>query len=450
MVANPGSVWDSEYQTTSNRALAAQLLRLQTQVHERLLAETDLQDLQRMTREQLLERVGILTGEVARASRFTLTARMRQQVLSEVYNEVRGFGPIQALLDDDTITEVMVNGPRVIFVERKGKVEEVERQFVDDLHVMRILNKIIAPLGRRLDESMPMVDARLPDGSRVNAIIPPVSVTGPCVTIRKFSREPFSVDSLISFGTLTEPMREFLRACVEARLNILVSGGTGSGKTTTLNVLSSMIPAGERIVTIEDAAELRLQQRHVITLEARPPNLEGRGEITIRQLVKNALRMRPDRIVIGEVRGGEALDMLQAMNTGHDGSLSTCHANSPRDVLSRLETMTLMSGAELPSRAIREQIAAAIDLIVQQARLRDGSRRITHITEVQHMESDRIVTQDLYKFEQEGVDMAGRVVGKFMFTGLRPLFADKLTAQGVRLPTDLQQAWMGAGKACRQ
>ncbi|MBP8951295.1 MAG: CpaF family protein [Armatimonadetes bacterium] len=450
MVANPGSVWDSEYQTTSNRALAAQLLRLQTQVHERLLAETDLQDLQRMTREQLLERVGIITGEVARASRFTLTARMRQQVLSEVYNEVRGFGPIQALLDDDTITEVMVNGPRVIFVERKGKVEEVERQFVDDLHVMRILNKIIAPLGRRLDESMPMVDARLPDGSRVNAIIPPVSVTGPCVTIRKFSREPFSVDSLISFGTLTEPMREFLRACVEARLNILVSGGTGSGKTTTLNVLSSMIPAGERIVTIEDAAELRLQQRHVITLEARPPNLEGRGEITIRQLVKNALRMRPDRIVIGEVRGGEALDMLQAMNTGHDGSLSTCHANSPRDVLSRLETMTLMSGAELPSRAIREQIAAAIDLIVQQARLRDGSRRITHITEVQHMESDRIVTQDLYKFEQEGVDMAGRVVGKFMFTGLRPLFADKLTAQGVRLPTDLQQAWMGAGKACRQ
>ncbi len=450
MVANPGSVWDSEYQTTSNRALAAQLLRLQTQVHERLLAETDLQDLQRMTREQLLERVGIITGEVARASRFTLTARMRQQVLSEVYNEVRGFGPIQALLDDDTITEVMVNGPRVIFVERKGKVEEVERQFVDDLHVMRILNKIIAPLGRRLDESMPMVDARLPDGSRVNAIIPPVSVTGPCVTIRKFSREPFSVDSLISFGTLTEPMREFLRACVEARLNILVSGGTGSGKTTTLNVLSSMIPAGERIVTIEDAAELRLQQRHVITLEARPPNLEGRGEITIRQLVKNALRMRPDRIVIGEVRGGEALDMLQAMNTGHDGSLSTCHANSPRDVLSRLETMTLMSGAELPSRAIREQIAAAIDLIVQQARLRDGSRRITHITEVQHMESDRIVTQDLYKFEQEGVDMAGRVVGKFMFTGLRPLFADKLTAQGVRLPTDLQQAWMGGGKACRQ
>ncbi|NSW56058.1 MAG: CpaF family protein [Armatimonadetes bacterium] len=450
MAANPEAAWDNEYLAKSNRALAAQLLRLQTQVHERLLAETDLQDLQRMTREQLLERVGIITSEAARTSRFTLTARMRQQVLSEVYNEVRGFGPIQALLDDDGITEVMVNGPRAIFVERNGKVEEVERQFVDDLHVMRILNKIIAPLGRRLDESMPMVDARLPDGSRVNAIIPPVSVTGPCVTIRKFSREPFSVDNLISLGTLTEPMREFLRACVEARLNILVAGGTGSGKTTTLNVLSSMIPAGERIVTIEDAAELRLQQRHVITLESRPPNLEGRGEITIRQLVRNALRMRPDRIIIGEVRGGEALDMLQAMNTGHDGSLSTCHANSPRDVLSRLETMTLMSGAELPSRAIREQIAAAIDLIVQQARLRDGSRRITHITEVQHMESDRIVTQDLYKFEQEGVDMAGRVVGKFVFTGLRPLFADKLAAQGVRLPTDLQQAWMGARKACPQ
>ncbi len=441
--------WDAEYLSNADRAQADRLLKFQAEVHQQLLADTDLQDLQKMTREQLLERIGVMTSEKARQSHFTLTARMRQHLLSEVFSEVRGFGPIQALLDDDSVSEVMVNGPKRIFVERKGKVEEVERQFIDDSHVMRIINKIIAPLGRRLDESMPMVDARLPDGSRVNAIIPPVSVTGPCITIRKFSSEPFTTDDLIGFGTMTEAMCEFLRACVEARLNIIVAGGTGSGKTTSLNVLSSMIPRGERIITIEDAAELRLQQRHVITLEARPANLEGRGEITIRNLVRNSLRMRPDRIVIGEVRGGEALDMLQAMNTGHDGSLSTCHANSPRDVLSRLETMTLMAGAELPSAAIREQIAAAIHVIVQQSRLRDGSRRITHISEVQNMEGDHIVMQDLYKFEQEGVDMSGRLVGKFVCTNLRPLFAEKLISQGVRLPTDLQQAWGGVGRSCQ-
>jgi len=441
--------WGSSYESTASRLQADRLLKLHAEIHERLLADTDLQDLQKMNREELLERIGTLTSEMVRTSRITLTARMRQQLLTQVFNEVRGFGPIQPLLDDDDITEIMVNGAETIFVERKGKVQPADARFIDDAHVMRIINKIIAPLGRRLDESMPMVDARLPDGSRVNAIIHPVSVKGPCVTIRKFSRDPFTPDDLVRFGTFAEPMRQFLRACVEARLNILVSGGTGSGKTTTLNVLSSMIPHGDRIITIEDAAEVQLQQKHVITLESRPPNLEGKGAITIRELLRNALRMRPDRIVVGEVRGGECLDMLQAMNTGHDGSLSTCHANAPRDTLARLETMTLMAGTELPSRAIREQIASAIHLIVQQARLRDGSRRITHISEVQGMEGEQIVMQDLYRFEQRGLDDAGRVVGEHEATGLRPQFAEKLIAQGVQLPADLRTAWAGGGPPCR-
>ena len=444
------AAWDAEYLVGAAAAQGNErLLNLQADIHERLLADTDLQELQDMTREQLLERIGAVTSEVVDDSHLTLTARMRQQILAEVLNEIRGFGPVQTLLEDETITEVMVNGPHMVFVERGGKIEEVNKHFLDDAHVLRIIDKIIAPLGRRLDEAMPMVDARLPDGSRVNAIIPPVSVTGPCVTVRKFSKDPFTTDDLVKFGTLSDPMREFLRACIEARLNIMVSGGTGSGKTTTLNVLSSMIPRTDRIITIEDAAELRLQQRHVITLEARPANLEGRGEITIRQLLRNCLRMRPDRIVVGEVRGGEALDMLQAMNTGHDGSLSTCHANSPRDVLSRLETMTLMAGTDLPSRAIREQVASAINLIVHQARLRDGSRKITHITEVQSMEGDHIVLQDIFRFKQEGVDGAGRVIGKHVSTGLRPQFADALIAEGIRLPTDLSQAWSGVGKPCQ-
>jgi pilus assembly protein CpaF len=450
MVAEPNPLAPNVHLLTADRAESEWMLKLQAEIHERLLAETDLQQLGKMSRSELLERIGTVTSDVIQASRLTITARMRQQLLTEVYNEIRGFGPIQSLLEDDTITEVMVNGPHMVFVERNGKLQEVSKHFLDDAHVMRILDKVIAPLGRRLDESMPMVDARLPDGSRVNAIIPPVCVTGPCITIRKFSRDPFTVDDLIKFGTLTEQMADFLRACVEARLNILVSGGTGSGKTTTLNVLSSMIPPGERIVTIEDSAELRLQQRHVVTLESRPPNLEGRGEITIRHLVRNALRMRPDRIVVGEVRGGEALDMLQAMNTGHDGSLTTCHANAPRDVLARLETMTLMAGTELPSRAIREQIASALHLIVHQSRLRDGSRRITHITEVQNMEGDNIVLQDLYRFKQEGVDAAGRVIGQHHSTGLRPQFADTLLAQGVRLPAELFREWTGGGGPCRR
>ncbi len=296
------------------------------------------------------------------------------------------------------------------------------------------------PLGRRIDESTPMVDARLPDGSRVNAIIPPLSVTGPTLTVRKFSREPYTTADLVNFGTLTQDMADLLSACVTARLNVVISGGTGSGKTTTLNVLSSYVPNDERIVTIEDAAELRLQQEHVVRLESRPPNLEGKGEITIRMLVRNALRMRPDRIIVGEVRGGEALDMLQAMNTGHDGSLSTAHTNSPRDTLSRLETMTLMAGTELPSRAIREQIAAAIHLIVHQNRLRDGSRKITHITEIQGMEGDVITTQDIMLFQQTGVDEHGNVIGEYVPTGLRPKFLDRLLQEGLEVPASIFKA----------
>ncbi len=410
--------------------------RLKRSVHRKLLAETEFSVLQTMTRAQLAERIAYLTEQVAAEAGLSLGSRTQREVEQQVGYEVLGYGPIQTLLDDPDITEIMVNGPQHVFIERDGKIKLTDCKFADDGHVMRIIEKIIAPLGRRLDESMPMVDARLPDGSRVNAIIPPLSVKGPCVTIRKFAADPLTADDLVSFSTLSEQMRQFLEACVQARLNILVSGGTGSGKTTTLNVLSSFIPSDERIVTIEDAAELQLQQNHVITLESRPPNVEGKGEITIRQLVRNSLRMRPDRIIIGEVRGAEALDMLQAMNTGHDGSLSTLHANSARDALARLETMVLMAGMELPSEAIRKQIVAALHIIVHQSRLRDGSRRITSITEVQRMEGKGMVMQDIFVFQREGIGEDGRVLGKHTPTGVRPLFIDILEAEGIHLPAD--------------
>ncbi len=358
----------------------------------------------------------------------------RARIVSDICDEILGLGPIEPLLKDETITEVMVNGPEKVFVERNGKIQLTNVQFHDNSHLMTIIERIVAPLGRRIDESSPLVDARLADGSRVNAIVPPLSLIGPCLTIRKFTKDPLSVDNLIGFGTLSEEMAEFLRACVKARLNIMVSGGTGSGKTTTLNVLSSFIPDRERIVTIEDAAELRLQQGHVVTLESRPANLEGRGAITIRDLVRNALRMRPDRIIVGEVRSGEALDMLQAMNTGHDGSLTTGHANSPRDILSRLETMVLMAGMDLPVRAIREQIASALDLIIQQTRIQDGSRKITYITEVQKMEGDTIVLQDLFRYVQTGINESGKSVGYYEATGLQPMFLQKFKMNGVELP----------------
>lgn len=361
----------------------------------------------------------------------------RRQVIHELVNDITGFGPITPLLEDPDISEVMVNGPFQVYAERKGKLEITPVHFRDNEHVMHIIEKIVAPLGRRIDESSPMVDARLPDGSRVNAIVPPLALNGPTITIRKFSKDPLKVSDLVRFGTLTEEMAIFIDACVKARLNIFVSGGTGSGKTTTLNVLSSFIPDDERIITIEDAAELQLGQEHVVSLETRPPNIEGKGAITIRDLVKNSLRMRPERIVIGEVRGAEALDMLQAMNTGHDGSLATGHSNSPRDMISRLETMVLMAGMELPIRAIREQISGALDVIIQQSRLKDGSRKITNITEVQGMEGDVIVLQDIFVFEQRGLDENGKIIGKLVPTGVRPQFYERLENSGIHIPSSV-------------
>jgi pilus assembly protein CpaF len=391
-------------------------------------------------RNQVEQIINGYIQQFAEEDPFAIPRGFRSQMTHDIVNDMLGLGPIESLHQDETVTEIMVNGPSQVFVERMGKLELTKVKFRDSDHLMHIVDRILAPLGRRIDESSPLVDARLEDGSRVNIIIPPLSLKGPCLTIRKFSKKPFTVENLIAFGTMDHKMAQFLRACVQARVNILVSGGTGSGKTTTLNVISSFIPEGERIVTIEDAAELRLQQRHVVTLESRPANIEGKGQITIRDLVRNALRMRPDRIIVGEVRSGEALDMLQAMNTGHDGSLTTAHANSPRDVLSRLETMVLMSGLDLPVRAIREQISSAIDLIIQQSRIRDGSRKITYITEVQRMEGNTITTQDLFRYVQTGLDENGKSVGRFVSTGLKPSFYDKFALCGIDLPDDFFEA----------
>jgi pilus assembly protein CpaF len=367
-----------------------------------------------------------------------LTKADRQRLVAETLDDILGHGPIEPYLQDDSVTEVMVNGHDNVFVERDGHVFRTETTFLDDGHLRRTIEKIVGRVGRRIDESQPYVDARLPDGSRVNAIIPPVAVDGPSLTIRKFSREPYAMGDLVTFGTLSSSAATFLHRCVEGRINILVSGGTGTGKTTTLNALSGFIPHDERIVTIEDAAELQLQQPHVVRLEYRPPNIEGRGEVTVRDLVRNSLRMRPDRIVVGEVRGGEALDMLQAMNTGHDGSITTVHANSPRDALSRVETMVLMAGVDLPVRAIREQVAAGIQLIAHQARLRDGSRRITHISEIVGMEGDIITLQDIYAFDfAAGMDDDGRFKGTLKATGIRPNLARGLQDQGIDLPASL-------------
>lgn len=361
----------------------------------------------------------------------------RNRMLDMILADILGFGPIQPLLDRDDITEIMVNGPKKVYIEQNGKLQLTEVKFYDDAHVMQIIERIVAPLGRRIDESSPLVDARLPDGSRVNAIIPPLSLVGPSITIRKFRKDPFKVEDLIKFQTITAEFAQFLEACVYSRLNIIVSGGTGSGKTTMLNVLSSMIPANERILTIEDAAELQLQQPHVVRLEKRPPNIEGKGEIGIRELVINSLRMRPDRVVVGECRGGEALDMLQAMNTGHDGSLTTAHSNSARDTLTRIETMVMMAGVELPLRAIRQQVASAVDLIVHLERLRDGTRRIVQCAEIVGMEGDTIVMQDIFLFEQEGIDENGKIIGSLKPTGLRPRASDRIADAGITLPPNI-------------
>lgn len=410
-------------------------------VHRRLVAEMSPQEQMVLSAvhqdaAQVEQVIGNYVEKVLEDNPFAVPVSERSKIVSDLKDEMLGLGPIEVLLKDPTVTEVMVNGPKKIFVERMGRLQLTDIQFHDDSHVMNIIERILSPIGRHIDESVPLVDARLEDGSRVNIIIPPLSLVGPCITIRKFATKALSVDNLITFGTLDRKMADFIKACIQARINILVSGGTGSGKTTTLNVLSSFIPENERIVTIEDAAELKLQQEHVVTLESRPANIEGNGEITIRDLVKNALRMRPDRIIVGEVRGGEALDMLQAMNTGHDGSLTTAHANNPRDALSRLETMVLMAGFEMPIRAIREQVSSAIELILQQSRLKDGSRKITYITEVQHMEGDVITTQDLFRFEQTGMDENGKLTGHFVSTGMQPGFMDKFQVNGVSLPDD--------------
>jgi pilus assembly protein CpaF len=387
--------------------------------------------------EMIREAIQQLVVAVGAEQSVALSGIEHKRIVQDVLDEVVGMGPIESLLREPTISEIMVNGPKQIYIEQGGKLRLSEKRFKDDNHVMHIIHKIVAPLGRHIDESSPMVDARLKDGSRVNAIIPPLALNGPTITIRKFAKEKLTVQDLIRFGTLSEEMADFVAACIKIRLNCIVSGGTGSGKTTTLNILSSFIPADERIITIEDAAELQLRQEHVVSLETRPPNIEGHGEVTIRDLVRNCLRMRPERIIVGEIRGGEALDMLQAMNTGHDGSLTTGHANSPRDFLARLETMVMMAGMDLPSKAIREQIASAVDLIIQQNRLRDGSRKITHITEVQGMEGEIITLTDIFRFEQTGVDDNGKIIGRLKPTGIRPKFMSRFKEEGIILPSKI-------------
>jgi pilus assembly protein CpaF len=412
-----------------------QYFDLKSRIQEKLIAELD-PKMDVTENAEVRRTIEEMYDNILAQEALILSRTERQRLFEQIVAEILGLGPIEPLLDDDSITEIMVNGPKKVYIERHGKIEKTNLSFENDDHVLRIIDRIVSPLGRRIDESQPYVDARLPDGSRVNAIIPPLAINGPIITIRKFAKKPLTAENLIEFGSITPEALEFLKACVQARLNVIVSGGTGSGKTTLLNILSSYIPEDERIITIENAAELQLRQEHVVTLESRPPNIEGKGEVTIRDLVVNSLRMRPDRIVVGECRAGEALDMLQAMNTGHDGSLTTAHSNSPRDTLARLETMCLMAGMDLPARAIREQIASALDLIVHEERMRDGSRKIVNITEVQGMEGDVIVMSDIFVFTQTGFE-AGKVIGRLKPTGLRPKFTDRIEAANIHLPASL-------------
>ncbi len=411
------------YQDLKNRVQSKLLSGLEPTTDPSKTAEV------RRTIQELFEQ--ILTEE-----NIVLSRPERGRMYEQIAAEILGFGPLQTLLDEEDITEIMVNGGKNIYIERRGRLHRVPVTFESNEHVMRIIERIVAPLGRRIDESSPYVDARLPDGSRVNAVIPPLSLVGPCLTIRKFAKRPITVENLIQFGSITQESIDFLAACVKARMNIIVSGGTGSGKTTLLNILSGFIPSDERILTIENAAELQLRQEHVVTLESRPANIEGKGEITIRTLVINSLRMRPDRIIVGECRGDEALDMLQAMNTGHDGSMTTAHSNSPRDTLARLETMVMMAGMDLPIRAIREQISSAVDLIVHQSRMRDGTRKVVNVTEVSGMEGDVITMTDIFQFQQEGME-GDKIIGKLRPTGLRPKFMDKLEQADIHLPASI-------------
>jgi pilus assembly protein CpaF len=442
IVSSSGSAQPSLITTTARRVVPPGVgaqkdtyTDLKTRVQNRLLAELDpSMDITHVS--EVRNTIQELFEQVLAEENIVLSRPERQRLFEQISAEILGYGPIQALLEDDTITEVMVNGAKNIYIERAGKIVRVPVAFESDDHVLRIIDRIVAPLGRRIDESSPYVDARLPDGSRVNAVIPPISLVGPVLTVRKFARNPITLEQLIEYGTITPESLQFLKACVESRLNLVISGGTGSGKTTLLNILSQFIPSDERIVTVENAAELQLRQEHVVTLESRPPNIEGRGEVTIRQLVTNCLRMRPDRIIVGEIRDEAALDMLQAMNTGHDGSMTTAHSNSPRDTLARLETMVMMAGMELPVRAIREQVSSAIDLICHEERLRDGTRKIVNITEVSGMEGDVITMTDIFVFEQSGFE-GGKIIGRLRPTGLRPKFMDKIEASGIHLPPSI-------------
>src|SRR6478735_1363540 len=419
---------------------------LKTRVHKEIIPRLGprLFNQDGKTDADLEEKVNEVVTEVLAVEKTPLTRQERQDIIRQITDDILGYGPLEPFLRDESITEIMVNDHKTIYIERHGKITKTNAQFVDEAHLLRIIDKIISRIGRRIDESSPYVDARLPDGSRVNAIIPPLSIKGPTLTIRKFRKDPFQMQDLIKFGTLTPKSGQFLEACVRGKLNILISGGTGSGKTTTLNVLSAAIPDGERIITVEDAAELQLSQEHVITLETRPANIEGKGQVTIRDLVRNTLRMRPDRIIVGECRGPETVDMLQAMNTGHDGSLTTIHANTPRDAMSRVETLVLTAGVDLPLRAIREQSSAAFDLIVQVSRLVDGSRRITHITEVLRMESDVVTMQDIFAAKpvedtEETAHAGNRLLGPLLSTGIKPQFLHKLSSNGVKLPNQFFQ-----------
>ena len=416
------------------RLTAADLLKFKRYLIENIVRSLEGETLQLGDRQEVMKQ---RLQEVYVQTRVSLPDDIRQQIFHEVLDELTGYGPIQPLLDDPDVSEVMVNGPRRVFIEKNGRLIKSAVTFDDDDHVLRVIDRIILPLGRRVDADSPTVDARLPDGSRVNAVIRPVSIDGPSITIRKFKKDKLSIQQLIQYGSLTPQMAEFIRACVLAHLNIVISGGTGSGKTTLLNVLSGYIPEEERIITIEDAAELQLQQEHVLRMETKVANTDGRGAVTIRDLVRNSLRMRPDRIVVGECRGGETLDMLQAMNTGHDGSLTTLHANSPRDALSRMETMVLMAGMDLPLKVVRQQISSAVDLIIQQTRLKDGSRKVTAITEVVGMEGDVVVLTDLFKFEQTGVSQDGKILGELRATGIRPIFTPRLEAAGFKLGAEI-------------
>lgn len=431
---------------SSQRLTGQDLVRLKRYLADNLMRAVEMEGTPAAQRTTFIQQN---IGRVFEQTQLKLPEDLKKEIFKQVFNDLLGFGPIQPLLDDPDVSEIMVNGPKKIFIEKKGQLTKSDIAFDDDDHVIRIIDRIILPLGRRIDYDSPTVDARLPDGSRVNAVVRPIAIDGPSITIRKFRKDKLKVEDLIQFGSLTQQMADFLQACVKARFNIVISGGTGSGKTTLLNVISGFIPENERIITIEDAAELQLQQDHVMRMETKPANSDGLNAVTIRELVKNSLRMRPDRIIVGEVRGGEALDMLQAMNTGHDGSLTTVHSNSPRDAISRIETLVLMAGMDLPLKVVRQQISSAVDVIVQQTRLKDGNRRVTAITEVAGMEGDIVVLTDIFKFNQTGV-ADGKVLGELRPTGIRPLFTPRLEAAGYKLGAEIFMAGKAPAEPSRR